>query len=134
MYNSTCIRRPEFFMHMKEEVMFGQLESAEKLKVVELFLPTQLLHTVPLFYLMQVKSLKFTWVCYHIKILHHSKSIEIFKCYTDYVPVAKDQSAYSRCISSYNDNLTNNKIKLTEKNFVEPGIFWCAWISKHFGN
>ena len=60
MYNSTCIRRPEFFMHMKEEVMFGQLESAEKLKVVELFLPTQLLHTVPLFYLMQVKSLKFT--------------------------------------------------------------------------
>lgn len=47
-------------MHMKEEVMFGQLESAEKLKVVELFLPTQLLHTVPLFYLMQVKSLKFT--------------------------------------------------------------------------
>lgn len=84
-------------MHMKEEVMFGQLASAEKLKVVELFLPTQLLHTVPLFYLMQVKSLKFTRVCYHIKILHHSKSIEIFKCYTDYVPVAKYQSAYSRC-------------------------------------
>ena len=121
-------------MHMKEEVMFGQLASAEKLKVVELFLPTQLLHTVPLFYLMQVKSLKFTWVCYHIKIMHHSKSIEIFKCYTDYVPVAKYQSAYSRCISSYNDNLTNNKIKLTEKNIVEPGIFWRAWISKHFGN
>ena len=47
-------------MHMKEEVMFGQLASAEKLKVVELFLPTQLLHIVPLFYLMQVKSLKFT--------------------------------------------------------------------------